>query len=120
MLSRYLFYLVRWQMSTPILAVCIAWLRPYGELRSTVVANLIGGLIFFWVDRCIFTARTKEPVWEVRESAPCSDCGRMARGYRLVTAGNYDKSRDPRPEFRCEACSSRKLQTLRLHGVATE
>ena len=47
-------YLIRWQLSTPILAVCLIWLANMGELWATIIANLIGGLIFFWVDRLIF------------------------------------------------------------------
>lgn len=48
-------YLLRWQLSTPILALSIFILTVYmNELWATVIANLIGGLIFFWVDRLIF------------------------------------------------------------------
>lgn len=54
MLCKFLLYLLRWQLSTPILAVCVVWLNRYGTTVSTVVANLIGGCIFFWVDRLIF------------------------------------------------------------------
>lgn len=59
MLRKFLLYLLRWQLSTPILAVCVAWLNQYGTTVSTVVANLIGGCIFFWVDSLIFERRTK-------------------------------------------------------------
>ena len=51
---RYFVYLLRWQLSTPILAVCLFWLGGMGEFWATIIANLIGGLIFFWVDRIIF------------------------------------------------------------------
>lgn len=53
-------YLVRWQLSTPILAVCLVWLASMGEFWATVVANFIGGLIFFWVDRLIFKGGKNE------------------------------------------------------------
>lgn len=54
MLKKYIAYLIRWQLSTPILAVCLYFLAGLGELWATIVANLIGGLIFFWVDKKIF------------------------------------------------------------------
>ena len=60
MLRKFLLYLLRWQLSTPILAVCVVWLNQYGTTVSTVVANLIGGCIFFWVDRLIFKSRNKD------------------------------------------------------------
>lgn len=53
-LRRFLLYLVRWQCSSPILALCLVWLEPVGAVWATVIANLIGGAIFFWVDRVIF------------------------------------------------------------------
>ena len=60
MIKKYLMYLIRWQLSTPILAVCVALLATYGTTFATIIANLIGGLIFFWVDRWIFN-RNKIP-----------------------------------------------------------
>ena len=53
-MKKYVLYLLRWQLSTPILAICLIWLAGLGELWATIVANLIGGLIFFWVDKWIF------------------------------------------------------------------
>jgi hypothetical protein len=47
-------YIVRWQLSTPVLYVCMAWL-PFGTLTKTIIANFIGALIFFPVDRAIMT-----------------------------------------------------------------
>lgn len=46
-------YLVRWQLSTPILYLCIKKL-PFRPATKTVIANLIGGLIFYGVDKLIF------------------------------------------------------------------
>ena len=60
MLRKFFLYLLRWQLSTPILAVCVVWLNQYGTTVSTVVANLIGGCIFFWVDRLIFKSHFKD------------------------------------------------------------
>ena len=57
MFKQYTLYLIRWQLSTPILAVVIYTLKNFSTLTSTIIANLIGGLIFFWVDRLIFKKR---------------------------------------------------------------
>lgn len=113
-------YLTRWQLSTPILAVCVVYFARFGSVGSTVIANLIGGLIFFWVDRIIFTAKVGEPLWAIREEVRCVDCGQIARGFRLVAARNYDRTRDTRPEFRCEGCSKSKLIDLRGRGIVLE
>lgn len=116
LLKRYSFYLLRWQLSTPILAVCLVWLKPFGNAWATVAANLIGGLIFFWVDRYIFYY--KSPIWEVADEVSCVDCGAVRRGYRLVKTGKYDRSDDPKPEFRCEECSIRKYEKLKKERAA--
>jgi hypothetical protein len=116
-LKRYGLYLIRWQLSTPILALVLLWLSQMNKWSATVIANLIGGLIFFWVDRFIFTTRKLEDQWEVRENIKCVDCSRITRGYRLVRTGNYDRTKDLRPEFRCEQCSEKKTQQLRERGV---
>lgn len=55
--KQYLLYLIRWQLSTPILAICLIWLGSLGEVPATIIANLIGGLIFFWVDKLIFRSK---------------------------------------------------------------
>ncbi|PKN01210.1 MAG: hypothetical protein CVU77_06395 [Elusimicrobia bacterium HGW-Elusimicrobia-1] len=110
-LKKYLLYLVRWQLSTPILAFCIVWFAAFGTTLASVIANIIGGLIFFWVDRWIFrkTNILKGEVWEVQQDIVCVDCGKPAdRGYRLVKAYNYDRTNDKRPEFRCHECSRRQ------------
>ena len=60
LLKKYLFYLIRWQLSTPILAVCISLFSNFGNLASTIIANLIGGIIFFWIDKLIFKEKKDE------------------------------------------------------------
>lgn len=50
------FYVLRWQLSTPILYVVIACL-PYSNLTKTIIANLIGALVFFPVDELIFKSK---------------------------------------------------------------
>ena len=118
LLRKYILYLIRWQCSTPILAPVIAYFKHSPSMFGTkedwigsIVANLIGGLIFFWVDRWIFrkTDILRGEVWEVREAIACADCGQIAdHGYRLVKAAHYDKSNDKKPEYRCQACSQAK------------
>lgn len=48
-------YVLRWQLSTPILAV-VVWLleSKIGCIGATIVANLAGACIFYWVDKHIF------------------------------------------------------------------
>jgi hypothetical protein len=120
MARKYLLYLARWQLSTPILAVCVALLvARVGATWSTVVANLIGGLIFFWVDRWIFrnSAMLRGELWEAQAHVVCADCGTAVdKGYRLVKASGYDKTGDRRPQFRCHECSRAKYQHDRGGG----
>ncbi len=52
--KKYLLYLIRWQLSTPIIAVVLSVLSNMNPWIATVIANLIGGLMFFWIDRTIF------------------------------------------------------------------
>jgi hypothetical protein len=126
MIKRYIAYLVRWQLSTPILAPILAFFKHSPSIFGTAqdwigasVANLIGGLIFFWVDRFIFSSRILAPEWEVRENINCADCGIIARGYRLVKAKKYDRTA-ALPEFRCETCSAKKAEQLKKQGVKLE
>ena len=60
MIKKYALYLLRWQLSTPLLAICLIWLSGLGEFWASVIANLIGGLIFFWVDKKIFKGGGKD------------------------------------------------------------
>ena len=115
--KRYGLYLLRWQASTPLLAVVGILLASMGQWIAAIVANLIGGLIFFWVDQFIFTSQSLAAQWEVRERITCVDCGKVSRGYRLVRSGDYDRTHDHEPEFRCEECSEKKTQELKERGV---
>ncbi len=128
MLRRYLIYLIRWQLSTPILAPVIAYFKhssnPFGtraDWIGSIVANLIGGLIFFWVDRFIFTTKKLDgPLWMVKTAVRCADCGQLGRGYRLVKTANYDRTGDSVPQYRCETCSQQKAQALQEQGVSLD
>ena len=52
---RFLLYLLRWQLSTPILFICLWFLADVNGWVATITANLIGGCIFYWIDRWIMT-----------------------------------------------------------------
>ena len=84
MLKRFFLYLVRWQLSTPILWLAV---RHFGTgVGSTVLANLIGGSIFFWVDRFIFTSQAVE-MWHFKEKGVCDKCGKEIDFTQCTLAG---------------------------------
>lgn len=122
LIERYIVYLIRWQLSTPILAPIVSYFKHSFSIFGTkedwiaaTIANFIGGLIFFWVDRFIFYHKVKTPIWEVKEDTICIDCGAHGRAYRLVQSPNgYDKTNDSNPEFRCESCSSVKFKKMNI------
>ncbi len=123
-IKRYAFYLIRWQLSTPLLAPIVAYFKGSSSIFGTredwiaaTIANFIGGLIFYWVDRFIFTSETLSAAWEIRDNVRCQDCGKLCRGYRLVKTDNYDRTEDRYPEFRCEEHSAKKTKTLRRRGI---
>jgi len=53
-IGRFIIYLCRWQLSSFVLAPCLFFLGHLGEWPAAIIANLIGGCIFFWVDKYIF------------------------------------------------------------------
>ena len=112
-MKRFVFYLFRWQLSTPILWLAVRHLGV--GVGSTVIANLIGGAIFFWVDRFIFTSPRLE-VWHLKERGICQRCKKEARLRRLVRAGEYDRT-DSEPVFLCAKCSREKLAELKSRGI---
>jgi len=118
--KRYIFYLFRWQLSTPILAGVLYLLSGMNEILVTVIANFIGGLIFFWIDKMIFKVKYLNPLWEIKDNITCTDCGKMCKGYRLVKSENYDKLTDKNPKFRCSECSDKKIKELKKSGVIVE
>ena len=116
LLKTYSLYLMRWQMSTPLLAICLYYMN-FSVTIKTILANLIGGILFFWVDKFIFTSPIINPQWEIKENIKCCDCGDICKGYRLVRTKNYDKTKDKNPEFRCEKCSEKKIRELKNRGI---
>ncbi|MEI8176536.1 MAG: hypothetical protein WCG78_06680 [Candidatus Omnitrophota bacterium] len=112
-MKRFLLYLFRWQLSTPIL-----WLVMHkmgAGIGATILANLIGGAIFFWIDRFIFTSKAVE-MWHLKESGVCDGCGKKTRLWRLVLAPNYDR-RESVPRFLCAECSRKKSEELKKKGI---
>jgi len=109
-IKQYLMYLFRWQCSTPILVVVI-WALPFNSIIESVVANFIGGLIFYWIDRLIFRSTTLHIWWQTKQGT-CSDCGKVGPVRRVVRAGRYNREDDEHPQYRCEECSQVKLQQI--------
>jgi hypothetical protein len=112
MTKKYVLYLIRWQLSTPILAVVLIWLASMNTILATVIANLIGGLIFFWVDRFIFRTINPKPLWEISDDETCADCGTKGKGYRITEWLGYNRRKDKHPQFRCEACKDVKMNEV--------
>ena len=52
--KKFLAYLLRWELSSLVLAPCLAIFGNLGVVWATVIANAIGACIFFFVDRYIF------------------------------------------------------------------
>ncbi|MFA5330888.1 MAG: hypothetical protein WC342_00770 [Methanoregula sp.] len=118
--KRYILYLLRWQAGTPILAGAGILLAGMGYIVAAIIANLIGGLIFFFSGPVhLHVPVACLPVGS-QGKYPVRGCGKIARGYRLVRSGNYDKSGDKVPEFRCEECSRKKSEALKNKGVRVE
>lgn len=60
LIKKYALYLVRWQLSTPILAICLTWLGGLGEWPATILANLIGAILMYPIDNLIFSGDRKK------------------------------------------------------------
>lgn len=58
-MKQYLLYLLRWQLSTPILMIILKILDT-NIIIKTIIANLIGGMIFYWVDKKILVRGKKD------------------------------------------------------------
>ena len=114
---RYILYILRWQLSTPILALCVISFAALGPTWATVIANFIGSLIFYFIDRFIFQSERLDTVWDIKEKIKCINCGKITRGYRLIKSKSYDKSHDKHPEYRCEQCSIKKIERLKVQKL---
>ena len=116
---RLLLYLIRWQLTTLIVAPVISYSLNSGNAGSsqewfaTSMANVVGGLVFYWVDRFIFRSKAVEN-WEILKYGKCYDCGRSGNVKRLVyIPGKYDRRDDPTPQYRCRKCSKVKLKKVK-------
>lgn len=111
-MKKYLLYLLRWQLSTPILAIVpfvLAFLNVHNYWVTAIIANLIGGIIFFWVDKLIFKKKPENFVyWEIKEDIICVDCGERCEGRRVVLNKDYNREKSIK-EFRCKECAKKKL-----------
>lgn len=53
--KRWFIYMLRWQLSTPVLAPIMHWISGQPTCwMGAIVANLVGGEIFYFVDKWIF------------------------------------------------------------------
>lgn len=50
------FYLIRWQLSTPLLYLIVRYVPGW---KGVVLANFVGGLVFFKVDQMIINGVLK-------------------------------------------------------------
>lgn len=113
-MKKLLAYMGRWQLSTVPLAIVISLLCSIGVTNSwiaAIIANLIGSLIFYPLDKFIFTSKRLSTEWDV-DCGYCFDCKKYGRVYRIIRAKNYDKSNDPTPKWRCEKCSEIKAKEI--------
>jgi hypothetical protein len=91
--KRYGLYLLRWQLSTPILAGVLVLLSQTDKMIATVIANFIGGLIFFWVDRFIFRSPKPAAEMEAKDATSVQISARGSRGYRIPEGKGYDRTK---------------------------
>jgi hypothetical protein len=59
--KKFLLYLFRWQMSSPILFLALYFI-PGSDIFRTVLANLIGGILFYQVDKFLFERKDKNAI----------------------------------------------------------
>lgn len=114
-MRKFVYYAIRWQLSTPILWACIKYLRVIvdSDLILTIIANFVGACIFFWVDRFIFVVKYLNPLWEIKSDIHCQDCNeKVPYGFRITLKHKYDKTKEKNPEFRCYKCAIKKASGM--------
>lgn len=53
-MNKLVLYIIRWQLSTPVLYLCMKLLSPKTNMVfATIISNFIGALIFFPIDKWI-------------------------------------------------------------------
>lgn len=107
-----LLYIGRWELSTFTLAPVLILLSNVPTLVATVIANLIGALIFYNVDRLLFKRKVSTPLWEIRENYSCASCGEKGLTFRIVEWGSYNRI-DSFPQWRCWQCAKEKREEVR-------
>ena len=60
MQNKLLLYLGRWQLSSPVLAGVMFGLSDIPMIGKVIIANFIGGLIFYHVDKKILCRGDKD------------------------------------------------------------
>lgn len=117
--NKLIVYMIRWQLSTPILGVATylsTGASPWNSMTAAIWGNVIGSLIFFWIDLITFSMGNLEKQWEIKDNGKCIDCGNVGRVYRLALAPRYNRIKAV-AEFRCEKCSIGKTKLLKEKGV---
>lgn len=105
-------YIIRWQLSTPIIAMVLWLLSDLNITLATIIANFIGALIFFPLDKIIFKKKYDRPIWEIKEGI-CDHCGKTDIIYRIISWGKYNREDDKNPKFLCRNCSLEKMNLIR-------
>lgn len=96
-IKKFLIYLIRWQLSTPIIWLVV---RNLGTgLYATIIANFIGGCIFFWVDKIIFKSKKLKIMY--LKNGKCDNCQNLGKLYKT----NIDN------KSLCAQCSIEKIQS---------
>jgi len=57
--KRFLLYLIKWQCGTPVILLCMAGIPLSSGTLKTIIANVIGGIIFYPIDLALFNKRTE-------------------------------------------------------------
>lgn len=112
-MKRFIFYLIRWQLITPLVWF---WVHSLGiGLIPVIIFNLSCAVLFFTIDRFIFTSISLEKC-QIEQVSHCSKCGKREEIWRLVKVKDYTGS-GARPVFLCLECSQNKIKELREKGI---
>lgn len=89
-MKRFIFYALRWQLSSPILAICLYYLRSMDVMLATVIANFIGAVIFYYIDKKIFDKKDEIEILAAE----------LISGTRLIEKGEEDENIQSRNKVR--------------------
>lgn len=69
-MKSFLAYLLRWQISSLILAPCLqVFSGTFGAWGATIIANLIGGVVFFPFDKYVIFRHKKKKETKEKDKA---------------------------------------------------